>query len=79
MAHARMGNEAEAREYCDRAVRWTCENRYGDCELHFFDDEAAAIPPLDAPRMRVRVRDQAGPDEKKMPTDPHDPTALKHL
>jgi hypothetical protein len=65
MVHARMGNEAEAKAYCDRAVGWTRANRYGDFELHFFDDEAATIPPLDAPRMRVRVSGLPRPDEEK--------------
>jgi serine/threonine protein kinase len=55
MVHARMGNEAEARASCEQAVRWTRANRYGDFELHFFDDEAARIPGLNAQRLRVRA------------------------
>jgi hypothetical protein len=79
MAHARNGNEAKARVYCDRAVHWTRANRYGDFELHFFDDEAATIPPLDAPRIRLQVTDRPDASPEKMPATPHDPMPSKHL
>jgi hypothetical protein len=59
-------------------VSWTRANRYGDFELHFFDDEAAAIPPLDGPRRRVRVSGPVRSHAEGMPPDPHDPATSPH-
>jgi tetratricopeptide (TPR) repeat protein len=43
MALARQGERDEARRRFEEAVRWTRRNRYGDFELHFLRDEAAAL------------------------------------
>jgi tetratricopeptide (TPR) repeat protein/predicted Ser/Thr protein kinase len=53
LVHARLGNESLARSYCDQAVNWTRKNRYGDFELHFFDEEASLLPALNGPRLHV--------------------------
>ncbi len=79
MAHAKLGNETSARKHCDEAVRWTRSNRYGDFELHFFDDEAAELPGLSAPRPRVRGNAGPQPTSANLSPPPHDSTPSKHL
>lgn len=54
MVHARLGDAKRALELHDRARTWTRENRYGDFELHFFDEEAIAILPFDSSRLQMR-------------------------
>jgi tetratricopeptide (TPR) repeat protein len=61
MIHAKLGHPERAREWYDKATRWSHQFRPGDPELYLFQVEAAAIlglpqPPGPPPRPPEAVR-----------------------
>jgi tetratricopeptide (TPR) repeat protein len=79
MAHWRLGERDEARQWYDRAVQWTEKKRPKDEELRRFRDEAAGLLGLSpgADRKGEHVpADQASQAELDNPADPSAARAL---